>query len=56
MIELGWLFFYYGMWVDLFIGELIMYKGLDFVGKVGENVVVIVVGIVIWVGDCYGYG
>lgn len=56
MIELGWLFFYYGMCVDFFIGELVLYKGLDFVGKVGDNVIVMVLGIVIWVGECFGYG
>lgn len=33
-----------------------MYSGLDFVGEVGDDVVVIVVGIVIWLGDRYGYG
>lgn len=33
-----------------------MYNGLDFVGEVGDDVVVIVVGIVIWLGDWYGYG
>ncbi len=55
-VNSGWLSSYYGMRADPFSGKPAMHKGIDFAGKIGDDVVSTGAGIVTWAGDRYGYG
>jgi len=52
----GWLSSYYGMRTDPFHGRREMHKGVDFAGKMGDDVVATAAGVVTWAGKRYGYG
>ncbi len=55
-ITKGWLSSYYGMRVHPISGKNEMHKGVDFAGKLGDPVVSVAKGIVIFAGKKYGYG
>lgn len=55
-VNSGWLSSYYGMRSDPFTGNPAMHKGIDFAGKIGDDVVATGAGIITWSGDRYGYG
>jgi murein DD-endopeptidase MepM/ murein hydrolase activator NlpD len=52
----GWLSSYYGVRKDPFTDRPAMHKGVDFAGKVGEDVIATGAGVVTWSGSRYGYG
>ncbi len=55
-IKKGWLSSYYGMRNDPFNGRREMHKGVDFAGKMGDDIVATAAGVVSWAGKRYGYG
>ncbi len=55
-ITKGWLSSYYGMRTHPISGKNEMHKGVDFAGKLGDPVISVAKGVVIFVGKKYGYG
>lgn len=52
----GWMSSYYGKRTDPFTGKLAMHQGIDFAGKMGDDIVAVADGIVTWASPRYGYG
>ncbi|MBL7004744.1 MAG: M23 family metallopeptidase [Gammaproteobacteria bacterium] len=55
-ITKGWLSSYYGMRTHPISGKKEMHKGIDFAGKLGDPVVSVAKGMVIYAGKKHGYG
>jgi len=55
-ITKGWLSSYYGMRIHPISGKNEMHKGVDFAGKLGDPVIAVAKGVVVFVGKKYGYG
>lgn len=56
LVVMGYDFFGFGMWIDLFMGWCMQYDGVDFVGFVGMFIVVVVGGVVVVSEFYYEYG
>jgi len=52
----GWISSYFGKRTDPFTGKPANHTGVDFAGKMGQNVAAVAAGVVTWSGDRYGYG
>lgn len=52
----GWISSYFGKRTDPFTGKPANHTGVDFAGKMGQDVAAVADGVVTWSGDRYGYG
>jgi murein DD-endopeptidase MepM/ murein hydrolase activator NlpD len=52
----GFISSYFGERADPFDGREAFHKGVDFAGNVGDNVVAVATGLVVWAGERSGYG
>ena len=52
----GWISSYFGKRTDPFTGKPANHTGIDFAGKLGDQVVAVADGVVTWSADRYGYG
>jgi murein DD-endopeptidase MepM/ murein hydrolase activator NlpD len=52
----GWISSYFGKRTDPFTGKPANHTGIDFAGKLGDEIVAVADGVVTWSGDRYGYG
>jgi len=41
---------------DPFSGRLAVHEGVDFAGRIGNDIIAVASGVVTWAGDRYGYG
>ena len=55
-VNSGWISSYFGKRTDPFTGKPANHTGIDFAGKLGDEIVAVADGVVIWSGDRYGYG
>ena len=55
-VKSGWISSYFGKRTDPFTGKPANHTGIDFVGKVGAEVLAVADGVVTWSDDRYGYG
>jgi murein DD-endopeptidase MepM/ murein hydrolase activator NlpD len=46
----------YGNRTDPFTGRPAFHKGIDFAGRIGNDIVAVASGVVVWSGPRYGYG
>ena len=52
----GWISSYFGRRTDPFTGKPANHTGIDFAGKLGDDVFAVADGVVTWSADRYGYG
>ncbi len=52
----GWISSYFGKRTDPFTGKPANHTGIDFAGKMGQEISAVADGVVTWSGDRYGYG
>ncbi len=52
----GWISSYFGKRTDPFTGKPANHTGIDFAGKMGQEITAVADGVVTWSGDRYGYG
>lgn len=52
----GWISSYFGRRTDPFTGKPANHTGIDFAGKLGDDVLAVADGVVTWSADRYGYG
>ncbi|MCG8370695.1 MAG: M23 family metallopeptidase [Proteobacteria bacterium] len=55
-VRSGWLSSYFGKRTDPFTGKPAIHTGIDFAGKLGDEIVAVADGVVTWSGDRFGYG
>ena len=55
-VKSGWLSSYFGKRTDPFTGKPANHTGIDFAGKMGDEIIAVADGVVTWSGDRYGYG
>jgi len=55
-VNSGWISSYFGKRTDPFTGKPANHTGMDFAGKLGDEVVAVGDGVVTWSADRYGYG
>ena len=55
-VKSGWLSSYFGKRTDPFTGKPANHTGIDFAGKMGDDIIAVADGVVTWSGDRYGYG
>ena len=55
-VKSGWISSYFGKRTDPFTGKPANHTGIDFAGKMGDEIVAVADGVVTWSGDRYGYG
>ena len=55
-VNSGWISSYFGKRTDPFTGKPANHTGIDFAGKMGDEIVAVADGVVTWSGDRYGYG
>ncbi|MEO1246494.1 MAG: M23 family metallopeptidase [Pseudomonadota bacterium] len=55
-VNSGWISSYFGKRTDPFTGKPANHTGIDFAGKMGDEIVSVADGVVTWSGDRYGYG
>ena len=55
-VKSGWISSYFGKRTDPFTGKPANHTGIDFAGKIGDEIVSVADGVVTWSGDRYGYG
>ncbi len=55
-VNSGWISSYFGKRTDPFTGKPANHTGIDFAGKLGDEIVAVADGVVTWSGDRYGYG
>jgi len=55
-VSSGWISSYFGKRTDPFTGKPANHTGMDFAGKLGDEVVAVGDGVVTWSADRYGYG
>jgi murein DD-endopeptidase MepM/ murein hydrolase activator NlpD len=55
-VNSGWISSYFGKRTDPFTGKPANHTGIDFAGKLGDQVVAVADGVVTWSADRYGYG
>jgi murein DD-endopeptidase MepM/ murein hydrolase activator NlpD len=52
----GYISSHYGNRSDPFTGRPAFHKGIDFAGRIGNDIVAVASGVVVWSGPRYGYG
>lgn len=52
----GWISSYFGRRTDPFTGKPANHTGVDFAGRLGQEITAVADGVVTWSGDRYGYG
>ncbi len=52
----GYISSHYGNRTDPFTGRPAFHKGIDFAGRIGNDIVAVASGVVVWSGPRYGYG
>ncbi len=52
----GWLSSYFGRRIDPFTGKPANHTGIDFAGKMGDEISAVADGVVTWSGDRFGFG
>ena len=55
-VSSGWISSYFGKRTDPFTGKPANHTGIDFAGKMGQEISAVADGVVTWSGDRYGYG
>ena len=55
-VKSGWISSYFGKRTDPFTGKPANHTGIDFAGKMGDEIVAVADGVVTWSGDRFGYG
>ena len=55
-VSSGWISSYFGKRTDPFTGKPANHTGIDFAGKLGDEVVAVADGVITWSADRYGYG
>ena len=55
-VSSGWISSYYGKRTDPFTGKPANHTGIDFAGRMGQEITAVADGVVTWSGDRYGYG
>ncbi len=55
-VSSGWISSYFGKRTDPFTGKPANHTGIDFAGKLGQEIEAVADGVVSWSGDRYGYG
>ncbi len=55
-VNSGWVSSYFGKRTDPFTGKPANHTGIDFAGKLGDEIIAVADGVVTWSGDRYGYG
>lgn len=55
-VSSGWISSYFGRRTDPFTGKPANHTGIDFAGKLGDDVLAVADGVVTWSADRYGYG
>lgn len=55
-VSSGWISSYFGRRTDPFTGKPANHTGIDFAGKLGQQITAVADGVVTWSGDRYGYG
>lgn len=55
-VHSGWISSYFGKRTDPFTGKPANHTGIDFAGKLGQEIAAVADGVVTWSGDRYGYG
>ena len=55
-VSAGWISSYFGKRTDPFTGKPANHTGIDFAGKMGQEIEAVADGVVTWSGDRYGYG
>ena len=55
-VNSGWISSYFGKRTDPFTGKPANHTGIDFAGKLGDEVLAVADGVVTWSADRYGYG
>ncbi len=55
-VKSGWLSSYFGKRTDPFTGKPANHTGIDFAGKMGDDIIAVADGVVTWSGDRFGYG
>lgn len=55
-VKKGWLSSHFGKRIDPFHGRVRWHKGVDYAGDMGEAVLAVASGVVVWSGDRYGFG
>jgi murein DD-endopeptidase MepM/ murein hydrolase activator NlpD len=55
-VSSGWISSYFGKRTDPFTGKPANHTGVDFAGKMGQEIAAVADGVVTWSGDRYGYG
>ena len=55
-VKTGWISSYFGKRTDPFTGKPANHTGIDFAGKIGDEIVSVADGVVTWSGDRYAYG
>ncbi|MFQ5610379.1 MAG: M23 family metallopeptidase, partial [Woeseiaceae bacterium] len=52
----GWISSYFGKRTDPFTGKPANHTGIDFAGRLGQEITAVAAGVVTYSGDRYGYG
>ena len=55
-VDAGWISSHYGWRKDPFSGKKNLHRGIDFVGKLGSDIIAMADGLVSWAGNRSGYG
>ena len=55
-VKSGWLSSYFGKRTDPFTGKPANHLGIDFAGKMGDEIFAVADGVVTWSGDRFGFG
>ncbi len=55
-VKSGWLSSYFGRRIDPFTGKPANHTGIDFAGKMGDDIIAVADGVVTWSGDRFGFG
>jgi murein DD-endopeptidase MepM/ murein hydrolase activator NlpD len=55
-VNSGYISSAFGERSDPFTGRLSVHEGVDFAGRLGNDIVAVASGVVTWAGDRYGYG
>ena len=55
-VKSGWLSSYFGRRIDPFTGKPANHTGIDFAGKMGDEIIAVADGVVTWSADRFGFG
>jgi murein DD-endopeptidase MepM/ murein hydrolase activator NlpD len=55
-VNSGYISSAFGERIDPFSGRIAVHDGVDFAGRIGNDIVAVASGVVTWAGDRYGYG